>query len=198
MRRIIVGMSGATGAIYGIRLLQALKQTQVETHLVISKWARQTVEHETDYSYEQVCDLASVVHAGGDMGASISSGSFLTEGMVIAPCAMRTVAAVANGFGDTLVQRAADVVLKENRKLVLVARETPLNQVHLENLLKLARMGAVILPPMPAFYNHPQTIADQVDHIVMRILDQFGLAIDLAKRWDGDMQTRVLPIRPPE
>ncbi len=189
MRRLIVGMTGSTGAIFGVRMLEALKQCEIESHLVISKWAQRTIEHETRYSVEEVRELASVVHSQGDMGASISSGSFLTEGMVVIPCSMRTLAGIANGYGEHLVHRAADVILKERRRLVLVARETPLSQVHIENMLKLSRMGVVMLPPMPAFYNHPQTVDDIVDHIVARVLDQFGIAAPFAKRWDGHMQT---------
>jgi 4-hydroxy-3-polyprenylbenzoate decarboxylase len=189
MRRIIVGMTGSTGAIFGVRLLEALQQTDVETHLIISKWAQRTIEHETSFSVEQVRALASVVHSQGDMGATLSSGSFLTEGMVVIPCSVRTLAGIANGYGEHLVHRAADVILKERRKLVLLVRETPLSEVHLENMLKLARMGVVMLPPMPAFYNHPQTVNDLVDHIVARVLDQFGIAAAFAKRWDGHMQT---------
>ena len=193
MARIIVGLTGATGAIFGIRVLEALKAADVETHLVMSKWARQTVEHETSWSYEDVCALASQTYSSGDMGAAISSGSFLTNGMVIVPASTRTVAAIAHGVGDHLVHRAADVVLKERRKLVLVVRETPLSDIHLENMLKLSRMGVSIVPPMPAFYNHPQTLDDMVDHIVARILDQFGVPSEFAKRWTGEMRRRVLP-----
>ena len=198
VRRLIVGMTGATGAIYGIRLLEALKLAKVETHVVISKWARKTIEHETERTYEDVCALASVSHSSGDMGATISSGSFITEGMVIAPCSMRTLAAIAHGYGDTLVHRAADVVLKERRPLVLVARETPLSEVHLENMLKLSRIGVTILPPMPAFYNHPESLDDIVDHAVARILDNFAIPADFARRWDGKLKGRVLPITPSE
>jgi 4-hydroxy-3-polyprenylbenzoate decarboxylase len=189
MRRLIVGLTGSTGAIFGIRLLEALKHSEIESHLIISKWAQRTIEHETPYTVEQVRALATVVHSQGDMGASISSGSFLTEGMVVIPCSMRTLAGIANGYGEHLVHRAADVILKERRRLVLVARETPLSQVHLENMLKLSRMGVVMLPPMPAFYNHPKTVDDVIDHIVARVLDQFGIAAPFAKRWDGHMQT---------
>lgn len=187
MRRLVVGITGATGAIFGVRLLQALRAAQVETHLVVSKWGLQTVEHETGLTSPELSALASVVHGSGNMAATISSGSFQTDGMVIAPCTMKTLAAVAQGFGDSLVQRAADVVLKERRKLVLVARETPLSEIHLENMLRLARMGVTILPPMPAFYNKPQSIDDIVDHIVARVLDQFGIDAEFAKRWDGQM-----------
>ncbi|HEY4403919.1 MAG TPA: UbiX family flavin prenyltransferase [Xanthobacteraceae bacterium] len=189
MRRLIVGMTGSTGAVFGIRLLEALKHSQVESHLIISKWAQRTIEHETRHNVEQVRALATVVHSQGDMGASISSGSFITEGMVVIPCSVRTLGGIANGYGEHLVHRAADVILKERRRLVLVVRETPLSEVHLENMLKLARMGVVMLPPMPAFYNHPQTVDDIVDHIVFRVLDQFGIEAPFAKRWDGHMQT---------
>ena len=189
MRRLIVGMTGSTGAVFGIRLLEALKHSEVESHLIISKWAQRTIEHETKHNVEQVRALATVVHSQGDMGASISSGSFITEGMVVIPCSVRTLGGIANGYGEHLVHRAADVILKERRRLVLVVRETPLSEVHLENMLKLARMGVVMLPPMPAFYNHPQTVDDIVDHIVFRVLDQFGIEAPFAKRWDGHMQT---------
>jgi 4-hydroxy-3-polyprenylbenzoate decarboxylase len=189
MRRLIIGMTGSTGAILGIRMLEALKHADVETHLIISKWAQRTIEHETRHTVEQVRAMATVVHSQGDMGASISSGSFLTEGMVVIPCSVRTLGSIANGYGEHLVHRAADVILKERRKLVLVVRETPLSEVHLENMLKLARMGVVMLPPMPAFYNHPKTVEDVIDHIVMRVLDQFGIEAPFAKRWDGHMQT---------
>jgi len=188
-RRIIVGMTGSTGAIFGVRFLEALKHSEVETHLVISKWAQRTIEHETNYTIEQVRSLAAVVHSQGDMGATISSGSFLTEGMVVVPCSVRTLGGIANGYGEHLVHRAADVVLKERRRLVLVVRETPLSEVHLENMLKLSRMGVTMLPPMPAFYNHPQSIDDVVNHIVGRVLDQFGIPAPFEKRWDGHMHT---------
>src|SRR5438552_15301546 len=202
MRRLIIGMTGSTGAIFGVRMLEALKRQDVETHLVISKWAQRTIEHETNYSIEQVRALASVVHSPGDMGATISSGSFLTDGMIVVPCSVRTLAGIANGYGEHLVHRAADVILKERRKLLLVVRETPLSEVHLENMLKLSRMGVVMLPPMPAFYNHPQTVDDVVNHIVFRVLDQFKIPSPFAKRWDGHMHTAakivtVAPSAPP-
>lgn len=189
MRRLIVGMTGSTGAIFGVRFLEALKHAEVESHLVISKWAQRTIEHETNYTLDQVRALASVVHGSGDMAATISSGSFLTDGMVVIPCSMRTLGGIANGYGEHLVHRAADVILKERRKLVLVVRETPLSQVHLENMLKLSRIGVIMLPPVPAFYNHPQTVDDIVNHIVARVLDQFGIPAPFAKRWDGQMHT---------
>jgi 4-hydroxy-3-polyprenylbenzoate decarboxylase len=189
MRRLIVGLTGATGAILGVRLLEALKDSEVESHLVISNWARRTIEHETPYTFKQVCDLASVYHNSNNMAAEISSGSFLTEGMVVIPCSMRTLGSIAHGSGENLVHRAADVVLKERRRLVLVARESPLSELHLENMLKLSRMGVRIIPPMLAFYNHPKSISDIVDHIVARVLDQFGISAPFAKRWDGHMES---------
>jgi len=187
VRRIIVGITGATGAIFGLRLLEALKAAEVETHLVLSTWGQKTVEHETGLTLADLQARASVVHGSENMAATISSGSFRTEGMIIAPCSMRTTAAIAHGNGDNLVHRAADVVLKERRRLVLVPRETPLSEVHLENLLKLARMGVCILPPMPAFYNRPASLDDMVDHIVARVLDQFDIDASFARRWDGQL-----------
>ena len=187
-KKIIIGMTGASGSIFGLRLLEALKNSDVETHVIASKWAQRTMEHETSYSLDNLKDLANVYYGPGDMGAQISSGSYVTEGMVIAPCSARSVAAIATGFGEHLVHRAADVILKERRRLVLVVRETPLNDIHLENLLKLSRMGVTILPPVPAFYNHPKTLDDMINHIIVRILDQFSIETDFAKRWDGDMK----------
>jgi 4-hydroxy-3-polyprenylbenzoate decarboxylase len=189
--RIIVAITGATGAIYGVRLLERLRDAHVETHLVISRWGARTLLHETPYSREQVEALATVTYAPGDMGAAISSGSFRTDGMVIAPCSAKTLAAIAHGFGENLVHRAADVVLKERRKLVLVVREAPLSDIHLENMLKLSRMGSVVLPPMPAFYNHPRTVDDVVEHTVSRVLDQFGLDVSGVERWSGEMGVGV-------
>lgn len=178
-------MTGATGAIFGVRLLQMLRGSGVETHLVMSKWGSRTLLHETPYSVEEVQQLATSVYHGNDQGAPISSGSFLTRGMVVAPCSMRTLAAIAGGQSENLIHRAADVVLKERRKLVLVVREAPLNDIHLENMLKLSRMGVVIFPPVPAFYNQARTIEEIVDHIVIRILDQFEIHLGDARRWDG-------------
>jgi 4-hydroxy-3-polyprenylbenzoate decarboxylase len=185
--RLIVGITGATGAIYGVRLLERLREAGAETHLVISRWGARTLLHETSWSRERVEALASVTHAPADMGAAISSGSFHTDGMVIAPCSAKTLAAIAHGFGENLIHRAADVVLKERRRLVLSVREAPLSDIHLENMLKLSRMGAVILPPMPAFYNNPRTVDDVIDYTVARILDQFGIQVESAMRWSGDM-----------
>ncbi len=190
MKKIVVGFTGASGSILGLRLMQALSQADVETHLVVSKWAQQTLEHETNTSMDELRELATEVYGTSDMGAAISSGSFVTDGMAIVPCSARSLAAIANGVGDHLVHRAADVVLKERRRLVMVVRESPLNDIHLENMLKLSRMGVTILPPMMAFYNHPETIDDMVNHVVARVLDQFGVPAELAKRWTGDMKNR--------
>jgi 4-hydroxy-3-polyprenylbenzoate decarboxylase len=187
--RLIVGITGATGTIFGVRLLQMLHGSGVETHLVMSKWAARTLVHETDYTIEQVQNLATCNYPLGDQGAAISSGSFVTLGMVIVPCSMRTLAAIATGLADNLIHRAADVILKERRKLVLVVRESPLHEIHLENMLKLSRMGVVIVPPVPAFYNHPQTLDDMINHVTMRILDQFDIHLDVMNRWDGAMLT---------
>jgi 4-hydroxy-3-polyprenylbenzoate decarboxylase len=183
--RLIVGITGATGSIYGIRLLEALQGTDVETHLIISKWGAQTMAQETSYTAEQVQRLASCAYSAADQGAAVSSGSFLTSGMVVAPCSMRTLAAIAHGQSEHLVHRAADVILKERRKLVLLVRETPFSEIHLENMLKLSRMGVVIFPPVPAFYSRPKSIEEMVDQTVMRVLDQFGIHRDLSERWKG-------------
>ena len=186
-RRLIVGITGASGSIFGVRILEMLRDSDVETHLVMSRWGARTLVHETRYTPEQVQRLADVAHPLTDQGASISSGSFVTMGMVIAPCSARTLAAIAHGLGDHLVHRAADVVLKERRKLVLAVREAPLHEIHLENMLKLSRMGAVMLPPVPAFYNNPRSLEDVVEHTVGRVLDQFGVDAMRAPRWEGKL-----------
>ena len=188
-QRLIVAITGATGAVYGVRLLEMLRDTRIESHLIISPWGRRTLLHETAYTVDQVQGLATVTYLPNDQGAAISSGSFVTMGMAIVPCSMRTLAAVAHGLGDNLIHRAADVILKERRKLVLVVRESPLHEIHLENMLKLSRMGVVILPPVPAFYNHPQNLDDMINHIAMRVLDQFDIHLDVMNRWDGTMLT---------
>ena len=185
--KLIVGMTGATGTIFGVRLLQILEGTGIETHLVMSPWGARTLVHETPYTVEEVQQMAGRFYQSSDQGAAISSGSFLTNGMIIAPCSMRTLGAIANGISDNLVHRAADVILKERRKLVLMVREAPLSEIHLDNMLKLARMGVVILPPVPAFYNHPRTIDDIINHTVQRALDQLDIHIDVVARWDGVM-----------
>ena len=187
--RLIVGITGATGTIFGVRLLQMLHGSGIETHMVMSKWAARTLLHETEYTLEQVHGMATHNYPLGDQGAAISSGSFITLGMVVAPCSMRTLAAIANGLADNLIHRAADVILKERRKLVLVVRESPFNDIHLENMLKLSRMGVVISPPVPAFYNHPQNLDDMINHVTMRTLDQFDIHLDVMNRWDGTMLT---------
>jgi 4-hydroxy-3-polyprenylbenzoate decarboxylase len=187
-RRLVVGITGATGTVLGVRLLEALRGTDVETHLVVSRWGARTLLHETAWSLDAVRRLATRSYPENEQGAAVSSGSFLTLGMVIVPCSVRTLAAVAHGHCENLVQRAADVVLKERRRLVLAVRETPLSDIHLENMLKLSRMGAVIAPPVPAFYTRPKTIDDVVDHTVARLLDLFGVHLDGA-RWAGEMES---------
>jgi polyprenyl P-hydroxybenzoate/phenylacrylic acid decarboxylase-like protein len=184
-RRLIVGITGASGAIYGVRLLERLRETDVETHLIVTRWARVTLEHETDRTYAEVRELADVSYAEADQAAAVSSGSFRTDGMVIAPCSTKTLAAIANGFAYNLVCRAADVVLKERRRLVLAVRETPLHAIHLRNMQTLTELGAVIAPPTPAFYNRPESIEEVVDQTVVRLLDQFDLHLESPSRWAG-------------
>jgi 4-hydroxy-3-polyprenylbenzoate decarboxylase len=197
--RVVVGMTGATGAVFGVRLLDALAAIpEVETHLCISAWARRTIEHETELALDEVRARADHVYLPGDMGAKISSGSFLVDGMIIAPCSVRTLGMIAHGTPDNLIGRAADVTLKERRKLVLLVREAPLTEAHLANMLTVTRMGAVVLPPVPAFYNLPATIDDLVDHIVMRTLDQIGLHRDQSPRWDGRLLRSQLAATTPE
>jgi len=190
-RRLIVAITGATGAIYGVRLLEKLREAGVETHLIVSPWGRRTLLHETTYTVDQVHRLAAVTYAPNDQGASISSGSFLTMGMAVVPCSMRTLASIAHGLGDNLIHRAADVVLKERRKLLLAPREAPLSDIHLENMLKLSRMGVVICPPMPGFYQRPDTIDDLVTHSVTRMLDQFGVHAEGTGRWGQEFALGV-------
>ena len=185
--KLIIGITGATGAIYGVRLLERLREAQVESHLVISRWGLRTLQHEMAWSKAQVEALAHTVYPPNDMGAAISSGSFRTDGMIIAPCSAKTLAGIAHGYGDNLIHRAADVVLKERRPLLLAVREAPLSQIHLENMLTLSRMGAIILPPVPAFYNRPASIDEMVDHTVARMLDQFGIDVPGMPRWSGEM-----------
>ena len=186
-KRLIVAITGATGTIFGVRLLQLLQESEIETHLIMSRWAGRTLLEETSHTIEDVQQMATRVYPLNDQGATISSGSFLTDGMVIVPCSMRTLAAVAHGLGDNLIHRAADVILKERRRLVLAVREAPLSEIHLGNMLKLSRMGVVICPPVPAFYNRPQTIDDIVNHTVARLLDQLDIHLDIQSRWQGMM-----------
>ncbi|MBV9251389.1 MAG: UbiX family flavin prenyltransferase [Acetobacteraceae bacterium] len=184
-KRIVVAMTGTTGAAYGITVLAALAELGVESHLVLSRWAEVTILKETGRTAREIAAMASVVHARDNQGASIASGSFRHDGMIIAPCSMKTLSAIRHGYADGLVARAADVTLKERRRLVLLARETPLNEIHLENMLALSRMGAIIAPPVPAFYSNPQTISDLVKHTVGRVLDLFGLEMPELHRWGG-------------
>ncbi|MEZ4371308.1 MAG: UbiX family flavin prenyltransferase [Polyangiaceae bacterium] len=189
-RRMIVGISGATGIALGVRLLQLLRSLDVETHLVVSHAADMTREFETDYTASDLRALASVVHKVNDIGASIASGSFRTMGMIVAPCSARTVADIAYGTTGNLLSRAADVVLKERRRLVLLVRESPLSLVHLRAMVAATEAGAIIMPPVPAFYTRPQTIDALVDHIVGRALDLFDLDAGVVERWDGHKNFR--------
>jgi 4-hydroxy-3-polyprenylbenzoate decarboxylase len=197
MKRLIVGMSGASGVIYGIRLLEVLKAIGgIETHLVMSRFAKMNIEIETTHTPQYVEDLADVVHGFGNQAASISSGSFKTDGMVIAPCSMKTLSGIANSFADSLLVRAADVVLKERRTLVLMPREAPLHVGHCKLLYEAAQLGAVIAPPMPAFYNQPKTIDDLVNHSIGRVLDLFDLDAGILKRWEGPNARSAMPLKP--
>ena len=182
-RRLIIGISGASGVIYGVRLLEALKPLPVETHLVMSRTAEVTLAYETKLKVAAVRELADVAHDVDDLAASISSGSFRTVGMIVAPCSMRSLGEIAHGISSNLLTRAADVVLKERRKLVLLVRETPLHAIHLRNMATLAEIGAIIAPPVPAFYNRPETLDDVIDHTVGRVLDLFDLDTGRVKRW---------------
>lgn len=189
--RVIVGITGASGATIGIRLLQALARLEVETHLVISRWANITITQETDYSLHDVRSLASAVYEHRDQAAKISSGSFRADAMVIAPCSMRTLTGIATGNVDGLIGRAADVSLKEGRPLVLVPRETPMSAIHLRNMLTLSELGVRIVPPMPSFYTRPRSVDELVDYFVIRLLDQLGFHIDHDDRWTGLTSTSV-------
>ncbi|HLQ61807.1 MAG TPA: UbiX family flavin prenyltransferase [Candidatus Acidoferrales bacterium] len=185
-RRLIVGLTGSTGPHYGVRLLEVLREhTDVETHLILSSAARKTIEYEMQRDPDSVLALAGVVHDEKDIGATIASGTFVTSGMVVAPCSMKTLSAVANSYADNLIARAADVCLKERRRLVLVVRETPLHAGHLRLMTLATEAGAVILPPVPGFYHRPTTMQDLIDHTVVKVLDQFGIHLDLIGRWAG-------------
>lgn len=187
-KKIIIAISGASGAIYGIRLLEVLKEQNIETHLVISEGAALTIKLETKYSIDEVKFLADYCYDDKDLGASISSGSFKTLGMIIAPCSMKTLASIAHSMEDSLISRAAGVVLKDRRKLILMTRETPLHIGHLENMLKVANYGGIIAPPVPAFYNNPKAIDDIVNHSITRVLDFFDIETNLIKRWGSYKQ----------
>jgi 4-hydroxy-3-polyprenylbenzoate decarboxylase len=193
-KRLIVGISGATGIIYGARLLELLKESGIETHLVVSRAADLTRTHELALSAAALRGLASVSYGANDVGAALSSGSFRTSGMVILPCSMRTLAEIATGVTSTLLTRAADVVLKERRRLVLVVRETPLHAIHLRNMLRVTECGAIVMPPVPAFYTRPQTIDDMVTDTVCRVLDLFDIDVGRAKRWGEDIDTGAADI----
>ncbi|KAG2478929.1 MAG: Flavin prenyltransferase UbiX [Nitrosopumilales archaeon] len=181
--KLIIGITGSTGVIYGIRLLETLKKLNVETHLIMSEWATKCLGMETEYSPDQVKSLANTVSDEHNMAASISSGTHKVDGMIVAPCSMKTLSSIANGYDETLVARSAAVTIKEGRKLVLMVRETPLSAINLENMLKLARLGIVILPPVTEFYTKPKSIDDIVNHGVGKCLDQFDLEHDLYPRW---------------
>lgn len=184
---LVVAVTGATGTIYAVRLLEYLKDIEeIKTHLIMSKWAINNLEVETDYSLDYVYSLADVVHDNENLGASVASGSFITEGMIILPCSMKTLSSISNGFSSTLIDRAADVMLKEGRKLVISPRETPLSSIHLENMLKLSKIGVRIVPPMPGFYSKPKSMNDIINHHVMKILDQFNINICNDLRWEGN------------
>lgn len=193
-QRLIVGITGASGVRYGVRLLEILRDLPVESHLVMSKAAELTLAYETSLKVAEVTALADTVYPAGDVGAAISSGSFQTLGMVIAPCSVRSMSEIATGVTSNLLTRAADVVLKERRRLVLMLRETPLHTGHLRSMLALSEMGAVIAPPVPGFYANPQSIDEMVDHTLGRVLDLFGLDAGTVKRW-GEASGKVRPLR---
>ncbi len=181
--KLIVGITGSTGVIYGVRLLEVLKEKNIESHLIITEWAKKCLTMETEFKPDYVQSLASTVSDEKNMASSVSSGTHKIDGMIIIPCSMKTLSSIAMGYDETLIARAAGVTLKESRKLVLVTRETPLTAINLENMLKLARLGVVILPPVPGFYTKPKTIDELVDHTVGKCLDQFDIDHDLFKRW---------------
>jgi 4-hydroxy-3-polyprenylbenzoate decarboxylase len=184
-RRLVIGISGSSGPHYGVRLLEVLRPLDVEVHLIMSAAARKTIEYEMRRDPDEVAALADVVHDERNIGAAPASGTFVTDGMVVAPCSIRTLSAIANSANDNLIVRAADVCLKEGRKLVLVVRETPLHLGHLRLMVRAAEAGAVLLPPVPAFYHLPSTLQDLIDHTVTKVLDQFGFHLDLITRWEG-------------
>ena len=181
--KLVVGISGASGVIYGLRTLEILHSMKIETHVVLSQWGEKNIEIETDKTIEYVRSLATALYGNDSLAAPISSGSFLHSGMIIVPCSMKTLASIANGYDETLISRAAGVTLKESRLLVVVPRETPLSRIHLQNMLKLAEAGAVILPAMPGFYHKPTSLQDMVDHLVSKIIDQFNIRNNLSRRW---------------
>jgi 4-hydroxy-3-polyprenylbenzoate decarboxylase len=183
---IIVAITGSSGVLYGIRMLEVLQKLGIETHLVLSDWGERNIRIETNKTVGYVKSLSTRTHNNSNMAASISSGSFRTDGMAIVPCSMKTLSSIANGYDENLISRAAGVCIKESRKLVLVPRETPLSAIHLRNMLKLCEIGVVILPAMPGFYHKPKTIEDLADHLVGKVLDQFAIEHDIFKRWGGE------------
>lgn len=191
-KRIVVAITGATGIAIGVRILQLLKQCNIETHLVMSKWGMATMKYETDYTMDDVIPLASKVYTSRDVSAPISSGSFQHDGMIVVPCSMKTLAGIRIGFTEDLIVRAADVTLKERRKLLLVTRETPLSDIHLDNMSYLSKMGTIIFPPVPAFYTRPRTIEDIIEQTSGRILDCFGIDTNNFPRWEGIKNTKTL------
>ncbi|MFG1211160.1 UbiX family flavin prenyltransferase [Xanthobacter flavus] len=196
-KRLVVGISGASGVIYGVRMLELLRAAGIETHLVMSRTAEITLAHETDRKVADVKALASVCHSNDDMAAAISSGSFRTMGMVVAPCSMRSMSEIASGVTSSLLSRAADVVLKERRRLVLMARETPLHTGHLRTMTQVSEMGAIISPPMPAFYSRPASLEEMIDHTVGRVLDLFDIEVGAVRRWgeESGPRRRKAPLR---
>ena len=183
---LIVAVTGATGTIYAVKLLEFLKgMPEINTHLIMSKWAINNLDIETEYSKDYVFSLATKVYANDNMAECVASGSFVSDGMIIIPCSMKTLSSISNGYSDNLISRAADVMIKEGRKLVISPRETPLNSIHIENMLKLSKMGVKIVPPMPGFYSNPESIDDIVNHHVIKILDQFNIHICNSLRWEG-------------
>jgi 4-hydroxy-3-polyprenylbenzoate decarboxylase len=195
--RLIIGLSGASGIIYGVRLLQVLRPLAVETHLIMSRTAEVTLAHETDLKVQEVRDLADAVHNAGDLAAPVSSGSFKTLGMIVAPCSIRSAAEIATGATTTLLTRAADVTLKERRRLVLMVRETPLHTGHLRMLTTLSELGAIVAPPVPAFYAKPANLEAMVDHTLGRVLDLFGLDAGTVERWGEPRPPGIEPLRRP-
>jgi 4-hydroxy-3-polyprenylbenzoate decarboxylase len=181
--KLVIGITGSTGVIYGIRALEVLKQCDIQTHLVITEWAKKCFTMETNYKLDQLKSLATEYSDDSNLASGISSGTYQHDGMIVIPCSMKTLSSIANGYDETLVARAAGVTLKESRKLILVTRETPLTAINLENMLKLARLGVVILPPVPGFYTKPKSIDQIIDHTVGKCLDQFNIEHDLYKRW---------------
>jgi 4-hydroxy-3-polyprenylbenzoate decarboxylase len=181
--RLVVGITGSSGVIYGIKVLEVLLKIKIETHLIISKWGERNVQIETDKSVEFVKSLATRNYNNDDMAAPISSGSFKTDGMAIVPCSMKTLSSIANGYDDSLVSRAAGVCIKESRRLVIVPRETPLSKIHLQNMISLADIGVIVLPAMPGFYQRPKSMDDMITHIAGKILDQFGIEHNIYRRW---------------